>query len=296
MKKSKIIAAAMAASMLVSSLGVISASAEDATVKYATLNGNNVLTYLTNCTGEEFVRKIDAVNGGTNEDGYNLLYDLLMWSMESAFNEENMDVPDSMFADGVTYGNVYLPNDNLYNGTYLERNSTGDLTVKIPMYYNGKLLTMVEFVHMGAIDLNHKDRWMVNNVTDKATTEVLETVLEKTDDFAYGFYSSGDYYSSMAIYVDGEVIDAKNQGAVLPTIDQVANDSDAEEVSTLVGDVNLDGNIDLTDAVMLGKIISGSVEMNDQQKVNADCTKDGAITTDDTQLLMQFLMHNVEAL
>ena len=296
MKKSKIIAAAMAASMLVSSLGVISASAEDATVKYATLNGNNVLTYLTNCTGEEFVRKIDAVNGGTNEDGYNLLYDLLMWSMESAFNEENMDVPDSMFADGVTYGNVYLPNDNLYNGTYLERNSTGDLTVKIPMYYNGKLLTMVEFVHMGAIDLNHKDRWMVNNVTDKATTEVLETVLEKTDDFAYGFYSSGDYYSSMAIYVDGEVIDAKNQGAVLPTIDQVANDSDAEEVSTLVGDVNLDGSIDLTDAVMLGKIISGSVEMNDQQKQNADCTKDGAIATDDTQLLMQFLMRNIETL
>lgn len=296
MKKNKMIAAAMAASMLVSSLSVISASAEEATVKYATLNGNNVLTYLTNCTGEEFVRKIDAVNGGTSEDGYNLLYDLLMWSMESAFNEENMDVPDSMFADGVTYGNVYLPNDNLYNGTYLERNSTGDLTVKIPMYYNGKLLTMVEFVHMGAIDLNHKDRWMVNNVTDKATTEVLETVLEKTDDFAYGFYSSGDYYSSMAIYVDGEVIDAKNQGAVLPTIDQVANDGDAEEVSTLVGDVNLDGNIDLTDAVMLGKIISGSVEMNDQQKINADCTKDGSVTTDDTQLLMQFLMRKVETL
>ena len=296
MKKSKMIAAVMAASMLVSSLSVISASAEEATVKYATLNGNNVLTYLTNCTGEEFVRKIDAVNGGTNVDGYNLLYDFLMWSIESTFNEENVDMPDSMFADGVTYGNVYLPNDNLYNGTYLERNSTGDLTVKIPMYYNGKLLTMVEFVHMGAIDLNHKDRWMVNNVTDKATTEVLETVLEKTDDFAYGFYSSGDYYSSMAIYVDGEVIDAKNQGAVLPTIDQVANDSDEEEVSTLVGDVNLDGSIDLTDAVMLGKIISGSVEMNDQQKVNADCTKDGSVTTDDTQLLMQFLMHNVEAL
>ena len=296
MKKSKMIAAVMAASMLVSSLSVISASAEEATVKYATLNGNNVLTYLTNCTGEEFVRKIDAVNGGTNEDGYNLLYDFLMWSIESTFNEENVDMPDSMFADGVTYGNVYLPNDNLYNGTYLERNSTGDLTVKIPMYYNGKLLTMVEFVHMGAIDLNHKDRWMVNNVTDKATTEVLETVLEKTDDFAYGFYSSGDYYSSMAIYVDGEVIDAKNQGAVLPTIDQVANDSDEEEVSTLVGDVNLDGSIDLTDAVMLGKIISGSVEMNDQQKINADCTKDGSVTTDDTQLLMQFLMHKVETL
>ena len=67
-------------------------------------------------------------------------------------------------------------------------------------------------------------------------------------------------------------------------------------MSTLVGDVNLDSNIDLTDAVMLGKIISGSVEMNDQQKQNADCTKDGSVTTDDTQLLMQFLMHNVETL
>ena len=71
---------------------------------------------------------------------------------------------------------------------------------------------------------------------------------------------------------------------------------DAEIDTTIRGDVNLDGTVDLTDAVMLGKIISGSVEMNDQQKQNADCTKDGAITTDDTQLLMQFLMHNVETL
>ena len=70
----------------------------------------------------------------------------------------------------------------------------------------------------------------------------------------------------------------------------------SDEFTATVGDVNLDGAVDLTDAVMLGKITSGSVEMNDQQKVNADCTKDGSVTTDDTQLLMQFLMHNVEAL
>jgi len=99
--------------------------------------------------------------------------------------------------------------------------------------------------------------------------------------------------------VDGEILNVQDSGATLPTIDEViANDKDTkeDEVSTLVGDVNLDGNIDLTDAVMLGKIISGSVEMNDQQKQNADCTKDGSVTTDDTQLLMQFLMHNVETL
>ena len=71
---------------------------------------------------------------------------------------------------------------------------------------------------------------------------------------------------------------------------------DAEIDTTIRGDVNLDGTVDLTDAVMLGKITSGSVEMNDQQKQNADCTKDGSVTTDDTQLLMQFLMHNVETL
>ena len=163
------------------------------------------------------------------------------------------------------------------------------------MYYNGDLLTVLEFADYSVAN----STWVLNNGTSKEQTEVIKAALEKSENIAIGEYVAPDYKTGVAVYVDGEILNVQDSGATLPTIDEViANDKDTkeDEVSTLVGDVNLDGNIDLTDAVILGKIISGSVEMNDQQKQNADCTKDSSVTTDDTQLLMQFLMHNVETL
>ena len=61
--------------------------------------------------------------------------------------------------------------------------------------------------------------------------------------------------------------------------------------SALYGDVNLDGDVDLADAVLLNKAISGAVELGAKQRINAECYADGVVTVDDSMTLLQFLVH-----
>lgn len=69
-----------------------------------------------------------------------------------------------------------------------------------------------------------------------------------------------------------------------------------DDDTPLCGDVNLDGRVDITDAVLLSKAVSGSVEVNDVQKSAMDCDGDGEISSNDATTLMQFLVHAVDSL
>ena len=63
-----------------------------------------------------------------------------------------------------------------------------------------------------------------------------------------------------------------------------------------VGDVNLDGEVDLKDAVLLNKCVNGSVRYNELQKANMDCNGDGVISADDTLTLLKFLIQLINQL
>ena len=64
-----------------------------------------------------------------------------------------------------------------------------------------------------------------------------------------------------------------------------------ENTSVLYGDVNLDGKVDISDAVLLNKAASGMVTLNDQAAKNADCNDNGELGADDAVVLLQFLVH-----
>ena len=66
--------------------------------------------------------------------------------------------------------------------------------------------------------------------------------------------------------------------------------------SVLYGDVNLDGKVDISDAVLTNKAVSGVVMLNKQQYQNADCDASGEVNADDATLLMKFLVHIVNVL
>ena len=71
--------------------------------------------------------------------------------------------------------------------------------------------------------------------------------------------------------------------------------SETQRVSALhsvaVGDVNQDGRVDVTDAVLLSKAVNGSVTVSDAQRETMDCDGDGDITANDVTTLMRFLVH-----
>ncbi|WP_288595634.1 dockerin type I repeat-containing protein [uncultured Ruminococcus sp.] len=65
---------------------------------------------------------------------------------------------------------------------------------------------------------------------------------------------------------------------------------------TVLGDVNLDGRVDITDAVLLNKTCAGVVSLTDAAKKNADCDCDGEVGSNDAVSLMRFLVHLINIL
>lgn len=64
----------------------------------------------------------------------------------------------------------------------------------------------------------------------------------------------------------------------------------------VVGDLNQDGSLDVTDAVLLCKAAAGAVELSAAQKSSADVNHDGTVDSSDTVKLMQFLVRLVDTL
>lgn len=64
----------------------------------------------------------------------------------------------------------------------------------------------------------------------------------------------------------------------------------------LYGDVNQDGRVDITDAVMLNKAIADTIILNAEASRNADCYLDNELSTNDAAALLEFLIQLVDAL
>ena len=56
------------------------------------------------------------------------------------------------------------------------------------------------------------------------------------------------------------------------------------------GDVNLDGKVDIVDAIFLNKYLATLIQFSDAQVANADCYQDGVLNAQDTTALMQFII------
>lgn len=66
--------------------------------------------------------------------------------------------------------------------------------------------------------------------------------------------------------------------------------------ASLYGDINVDGRVDITDAVLLNKAVAGQVQLSEQAAANADCYADKGLSSDDSISLLRFLVHLVDSL
>lgn len=64
----------------------------------------------------------------------------------------------------------------------------------------------------------------------------------------------------------------------------------------LYGDVNLDGRVDITDAVLLNKAVAGAVALDDTAKRNADCDGSNEVGANDAVVLLKFLVHIINSI
>lgn len=68
------------------------------------------------------------------------------------------------------------------------------------------------------------------------------------------------------------------------------------ELKALYGDVNVDGRVDITDAVLLNKAAAGAVKLSAQATLNADCNADDELGNNDAIILLKFLVSLIKSL
>ena len=141
----------------------------------------------------------------------------------------------------------------------------------------------------------------------------VETALEQQDDMWFGgaivdglpaelVYTGGVIYSlnfseTKTDLVWGQLPHSDyNSGMIIETTTTPAVTTTQESNLSILGDVNLDGIVDLKDAVLLNKAANGTVALNDAQLQNADCNADTEVSAQDAVSLMRFLVHNISTL
>ncbi len=72
-------------------------------------------------------------------------------------------------------------------------------------------------------------------------------------------------------------------------IDYISSNPNITSNIVLLGDVNLDGNIDNQDKNVLSNVILGEQTLNIQQRLSADINQDGAINLSDLSRLQSYI-------
>ena len=109
--------------------------------------------------------------------------------------------------------------------------------------------------------------------------------------------SDTDLYPGSATYPDGEYYYIHNKDDTDSFMDneEIIAKTDAEN-KALLGDVNCDGIVDLTDLTELSVGLADKKTFEGQSMINADVKKDGKVNLCDLAALKQFLSKRIESL
>ena len=300
MKAKRTIACALALSMLAATATSLGASAAGSSV---TLAGSKATAE----SGGEF--SVDVSLSGVPSTGINVLdfavtFDQTILSVDQvtvgAAADTGADAADSTSKDAPVFAT------NIKDGEIAVSWTTAAPTANW-IKSDGVILTITGTVT--PIDFAPVSRDTYEGSGTKNSSMVIGYI-SGTDSASYGIVTEA---GSVTIGSKQTTTEAPVTTTAVETTTTVTNETTAEtttkenettttkstiqvDPSLLYGDVNLDGDIDLADAVLLNKSVAGVVELNDTAKANADCFADGVIGSDDSMTLLKFLVHLVNEL
>ena len=122
------------------------------------------------------------------------------------------------------------------------------------------------------------------------------------------YYEEGHLYDNVFTWTNDEKVSKYRQGNVwewwgdgVPSLAEISTEpqppvsESPKPDSTLKGDVNLDGKIDVTDLSVLSLTLADKKELSPQAKINADVTGDSNVNLADLATLRQFLSKIITA-
>lgn len=112
---------------------------------------------------------------------------------------------------------------------------------------------------------------------------------------------------------DEEIADTSTETISTLTMDETTDSDETQETQTtttvetstsqsgtsgglLYGDVNLDGSVNMADAIFLCKASANIVQLSELQERAADCNGDGTSDSNDSMTLLLFLVQAIESI
>lgn len=318
MKAKRTIAGVLAFTTLVAAVVSIGASAADATV---TLSASNEVV---SAAGDSFTVEVsltDIPSTKVNVLDFALTYD------SSVLTISDVSIGDSANTDtsgDTTTTEVPVFDANILDGEIDVTWSTG-LTSDAWISTDGVILTITGTVNSGVADgtVTPIDFAAVSRETydgsGEANSSILVGYVYGTDYAEYNVETeSGSVTVGTSSSTTTTTTTDGGQGSTTTTTTQggdttissdgtTASTTKATTTSTtvtaspdasLVGDVNLDGNVTLADVVVLNKVVAGAVDLNGKAKANANCNGDelNSIDASDSLALLKFLVQLVDML
>ena len=121
------------------------------------------------------------------------------------------------------------------------------------------------------------------------TEDTVETTVETT-------VSTADTEESTETTVESSATETSADTTATTASETTVTTKGAVEAATLYGDINLDGRVDITDAVLLNKAAANTVSLSAQQQANADCDESGEVDSNDAVVLLKFLVSIIHTL
>ena len=144
-------------------------------------------------------------------------------------------------------------------------------------------------------------------VNDDGTGDGKRTSMANWNDLTGQGYIDTSGFGVLKLVGDGTIVTTVTTTTTDPTTSTTTTTTTASSPITsdtteplpsdlLFGDVNLDGKVNLTDAVLLNKAVADVVDLSEKAQKNADCKMDGEVNGNDAITLLQFLTHIIDTL
>ncbi len=184
---------------------------------------------------------------------------------------------------------VLINQNHLYGGTGNGNYLVGDMNTFGTVYMS----TVGCGIVVGKVNGSEDPKPVTTDTTQttKATTTTTSTTTVST--------AASTKDSAVSTTIATTIVTTLSQTADSTGVSTTASGKNTATVpagATLYGDTNLDGRVDITDAVLLNKAAAGAVSLVAQAAKNADCNANGEVGSDDAVSLMKFLVQIIKNL
>lgn len=140
--------------------------------------------------------------------------------------------------------------------------------------------------------LHAKDGGTVTLTVTNGSITLTKEIVVATEVFTTSTTEETTTTATESVTTDSDETTATTSGSETATTTKGGDVTPA----SLYGDVNLDGRVDIIDAVMLNKAAANTVQLSEQQRSNADCDANNEVDSNDAVVLLKFLVSIIKTL